>query len=63
MAKLESRKYHIIQAAIYYNKITWRNTNLPSNLNKFIELFVGQQINILINIFLEYDQYTLAKDC
>ena len=55
MAKLEPGKYHIIQIIIYYNKVMRRDANLFFNLDKFAELFIGQQINTLINIFLEYN--------
>ena len=41
----------------------WRDANLPPNLDEFAELFTGQQISTLVNIFLRYNQCTLAEDC
>ena len=63
MAKSEPGKYRIVQAAMHYNKVTWRDANLPFNPDEFAELFAGQQISTLINIFSKYDQCTLAEDC
>jgi hypothetical protein len=42
-------------AAIYINKVTIRDANMPPNINKFSKEFTKYIVALLLNIFLGYN--------
>ena len=40
------------------NEVTIKNINLSPNLDKFAENFAGISVSLLVNYFLEYDNFS-----
>ena len=40
------------------NRVTVRNANMSSDLNKFIEDFAGMSVLLILNYFSEYDNFS-----
>ena len=55
MKKKGKDAYYLINAAIYPNKVTIWDTNMPPDADKFIEEFSRMAIASLINLFSGYD--------
>ena len=47
--------YHLINTAIYPNKVTIWDANMPPDADKFMEEFSGMAIASLIDLFSGYD--------
>ena len=59
--KKEANKYRLVFAAMLINAVIIRDTNLPPNVDKFIEEFSGIAVTLLINLFSGYNQFLLAE--
>jgi len=55
LVKKKDGKHHLINAAIYINKVTKRDANLPLNIDEFSKSFTGNVIASLIDFFSGYD--------
>ena len=53
--------YRLINAAIYPNKVTIRDANMPPDADEFVEEFSGMAVASLIDLFSGYDQITLDE--
>ena len=51
----------MINATMNINKIIIRDTNLSSNVKKFLKEFANILITLLIDFFFDYNQITLAE--
>ena len=59
--KSEAGKYRLINAAMYINKVTIRDANIPPNIEQFAEEFAGMQAVSLVDMQSGYDQLELDK--
>ena len=53
--------YHLINTAIYPNKVTIQDTNMPPDADEFMEEFSRMAIASLIDLFSGYNQITLNE--
>jgi hypothetical protein len=60
VTKKEKGAYRLVIAAIYINKVTIRDANMPPNVDEFSEEFTGCVVTSLLDIFSDYDQALLA---
>ena len=55
----ENRKYQLINAAVFLNKVSIKDANLPLSANEFLEDFSGMAIASVVDLFSGYDQVLL----
>jgi hypothetical protein len=58
--KAVANQYRLINAAMYINRHTIRDANLPPNLEEFVEEFAGLKAVSLVDMQSGYDQVPLA---
>lgn len=63
VAKKETKKYRLINAAQEFNRVTIRDANLPPDTDSFSEDFAGCVVASLVDIFSGYDQVPLDESC
>ena len=61
LVKKKSGAYRMVDTAMYMNKVTIKDANLPPDVDEFSEDFAGMQISSLIDYYSGYDQITLDK--
>lgn len=61
LVKKKSGLYRLVDAAMYINKATVKDANLPPDVDEFSEDFAGIYISSLIDYYSGYDQITLDK--
>jgi len=59
--KKKQGKYRLINAVMKINRVTIKDTNLPSAVDEFSKKFTDCAITSLINFFSGYDQVELDK--
>ena len=55
----ENGKYWLINAAVFLNKVSIKDANLPPSADEFLEDFSGMAIVSVVDLFLGYDQVLL----
>ncbi len=61
--KKKKEKYSLINVVLKMNRVIIRNANLSSAIDEFSEEFVDCAIVSLVNLFFEYDQWSLIEKC
>ena len=63
VGKKDQGDFRLINAAMYMNKVTRRDGNLPPEVDEFSERFAGMMVVTLADWFSGYDQVELKKEC
>ena len=63
VAKKKLDEYRFINDVQSLNKVTIRDSEMPSSVNEFSENFAGYPITSIINYFSDYYQIPLSKSC
>ena len=59
LVKKKNGKYRLVNAAMWVNKVTIRDANLPPTADEFAEDFAGMAVVSLVDLFSGYDQFEL----
>jgi hypothetical protein len=61
LVKKKDGKHRLINAAIYINKVTIRDANLPLVVDEFVERYAGSAMVSIIDLHSSYDQVPLDE--